>query len=61
MPGERVHVVPSRWLATTGLELFCARALAADGSFAPSERERLAIIAICASRTDPLAIELAAA
>ena len=40
LPGERVHVVPSLDPATTGLELFCARALAADGSFAPSERER---------------------
>ena len=62
LAGERVHVVPSLDPATTGLELFCARALAADGSFAPSERERASIIAICA-RLDgiPLAIELAAA
>ena len=62
LPGERVHVVASLDPATTGVELFCTRALAADGSFAPSERERVSIIAICA-RLDgiPLAIELAAA
>ena len=62
LPGERVHVVASLDPATTGVELFCTRALAADGSFAPSERERVSIIAIC-TRLDgiPLAIELAAA
>ena len=60
--GERVHAVSSLDPATDGVELFCHRALAADGSFDPSDAERMSIVAIC-SRLDgiPLGIELAAA
>ena len=60
--GERVHAVSSLDPATDGVELFCHRALAADGSFDPSDAERMSIVAIC-TRLDgiPLAIELAAA
>jgi predicted ATPase/class 3 adenylate cyclase len=62
VPGERVHVVPSLDPAHEGVELFCDRAVAADGSFAPDPKDRSTITAIC-RRLDgmPLAIELAAA
>jgi predicted ATPase len=62
LPGERVHPVPSLEPASEGVELFCDRAVAADGSFTPSSVDRAAITAIC-ERLDgiPLAIELAAA
>jgi predicted ATPase/class 3 adenylate cyclase len=59
--GERVVRIES--LAPEhGVELFCARASAADSSFARSETDNVLITAIC-ERLDgiPLAIELAAA
>jgi predicted ATPase len=60
--GERVHLVPSLDPAFEGVELFCDRAVAADGSFTPTGMDLAAIADIC-RRLDgiPLAIELAAA
>jgi predicted ATPase len=62
LPGERVHLVPSLDPAFEGVELFCDRAVAADGSFTPTGSDLAAIAAVC-RRLDgiPLAIELAAA
>ncbi len=59
--GERVIRIPSLE-QSYGVELFCARAEAADDSFLPSGEEAAAIGMIC-DRLDgiPLAIELAAA
>jgi predicted ATPase/class 3 adenylate cyclase len=60
--GERAHRVPALDPASEAVELFCARATAADDSFNPDDRDRATISAIC-RRLDglPLAIELAAA
>lgn len=59
--GERVVRIPSLDAAQS-VELFCARAAAADSMFNPSEADLGAIHSVCA-RLDgiPLAIELAAA
>ena len=59
--GERVIRIPSLE-QHHGVELFCARAQAADDSFVPSPHDRATIATIC-DRLDgiPLAIELAAA
>ena len=59
--GERVIRIPSLE-QHHGVELFCARAQAAEDSFVPSPDDRATIATIC-DRLDgiPLAIELAAA
>jgi predicted ATPase len=61
LAGEQVERIPSLSV-DDGVELFIARAAAADASFGPSPTDSEAIAAICA-RVDgiPLAIELAAA
>ena len=62
IPGERVHRLGPLDPAFEGVELFCARALAADDSFSPDDQDLASVAAIC-RRLDglPLAIELAAA
>ena len=62
IPGERVHIVPPLAASSAGVELFCERASAADGSFRATDDDRMVISSIC-SRLDgmPLAIEIAAA
>lgn len=59
--GERVHLVPPLDPTSAAVELFCARANAADSSFNPNADDRRVITAICKHLDGiPLAIELAA-
>ena len=60
--GERVHPIPPLDPASEAVDLFCDRAVGADGSFTPSDTDRVTITAICRHLDGlPLAIELAAA
>jgi predicted ATPase/class 3 adenylate cyclase len=62
VPGERVHRVVGLDPAGEGVELFCARAAAADDAFSADQRDTATIATICRHLDGlPLAIELAAA
>ncbi len=59
---ERVHPIRPLVAASGGVELFCARAAAADTSFHPDAADMATMVALCDELDGiPLAIELAAA